>query len=150
MNYSIIAKSKLPIDFINEINADFSKRNAEKILTGMCENRLTTFRINYLKSNEVEVENELNESKIAFEKMKICALVAYVILEKDENDLSKLKIYEDGKIYVQSISSMIPPIVLSPKPGDKVLDLASAPRKQNNRNGCNDAKWWHYFCKRSR
>lgn len=154
MNSSVIAKSKLPIDFINEINSDFSSRNADKILNGMCENRYTTFRINYLKSNEAEVENELNKNNIEFEKLKICAkfpnmntneqnytdnskdnlkdeeeIVAYIIFEKNENDLNKLKIFEEGKIYLQSISSMIPPIVLSPKSGDKVLDLASAPRK---------------------
>ena len=35
--------------------------------------------------------------------------------------------YQEGKIYVQSISSMIPPIILRPVAGEKVLDIASAP-----------------------
>ena len=46
---------------------------------------------------------------------------------KMEKFTSKLKIYEDGKIYVQSISSMIPPIILRPEPGERVLDMAAAP-----------------------
>ena len=131
MNFSIIAKSKLPIDFINELNHDFTERNVDKILTGMSEERYTTFRVNYLKSNEVEVEDELVKNGLEFEKVRITEsnfnFNAYVIYNKNEKDLSKLKIYEDGKIYVQSISSMIPPIILRPEPGEKVLDMAAAP-----------------------
>ena len=108
MNFSIIAKSKLPIDFINELNHDFTERNVDKILTGMSEERYTTFRVNYLKSNEVEVEDELVKNGLEFEKVRITEsnfnFNAYVIYNKNEKDLSKLKIYEDGKIYVQSIS----------------------------------------------
>ena len=131
MNFSIIAKSKLPIDFINELNHDFTERNVDKILTGMSEERYTTFRVNYLKSNEVEVEEELVKNGVEFDKVRITEsnfnFNAYVIYNKNEKDLSKLKIYEDGKIYVQSISSMIPPIILRPEPGEKVLDMAAAP-----------------------
>ena len=131
MNFSIIAKSKLPIDFINELNNDFTERNVDKILTGMSEERYTTFRVNYLKSNEVEVEDELVKNGVEFEKVRITEsnfnFNAYVIHNKNEKDLSKLKIYEDGKIYVQSISSMIPPIILRPEPGERVLDMAAAP-----------------------
>lgn len=141
MNFSIIAKSKLPIDFINELNNDFTERNVDKILTGMSEERYTTFRVNYLKSNEVEVEDELVKNGVEFDKVNITEIEtksetdfetyfnfnAYVVYNKNEKGLSKLKIYEDGKIYVQSISSMIPPIILRPEPGERVLDIASAP-----------------------
>ena len=141
MNFSIIAKSKLPIDFINELNNDFTERNVDKILTGMSEERYTTFRVNYLKSNEVEVEEELVKNGVEFDKVRITETEsktdsetdfdfnfnAYVIYNKNEKDLSKLKIYEDGKIYIQSISSMIPPIILRPEPGERVLDMAAAP-----------------------
>ena len=32
-----------------------------------------------------------------------------------------------GYYYIQSLSSMVPPVVLAPQPGDKVLDLCAAP-----------------------
>ena len=57
----------MPIDFINELNHDFTERNVDKILTGMSEERYTTFRVNYLKSNEVEVEEELVKNGVEFE-----------------------------------------------------------------------------------
>ena len=33
----------------------------------------------------------------------------------------------DGKVWIQNPSSMLPPVVLAPRAGDSVLDLAAAP-----------------------
>ena len=35
--------------------------------------------------------------------------------------------YTNGEVYLQSLSSMIPVIVLEPKPGENILDMAAAP-----------------------
>ena len=37
--------------------------------------------------------------------------------------------YEKGEIYLQSLSSMLPPIILEPKQGNDILDMAAAPRR---------------------
>ena len=52
-----------------------------------------------------------------------------VIKNVKEKELQKLDIYKKGGIYLQSLSSMIPPIVLNPKQNEKILDLTAAPRK---------------------
>ena len=44
----------------------------------------------------------------------------------DEKHIRKLDIYTNGEIYMQSLSSMIPPIVLEPK-NEKILDMAASP-----------------------
>ena len=46
MNSVIKAKLKLPIDFIDELNEEFSSKMVEKILNGICEKKYTTIRIN--------------------------------------------------------------------------------------------------------
>lgn len=51
---------------------------------------------------------------------------AYRVLEGAEK-LGKTLEYTLGKYYIQSLSSMIPPIVLNPDSSDVVLDLCSAP-----------------------
>ena len=38
-----------------------------------------------------------------------------------------MEIYRNGEIYFQSLSSMIPPIVLNPKSKENILDMAAAP-----------------------
>jgi tRNA (cytosine49-C5)-methyltransferase len=42
-------------------------------------------------------------------------------------ELTKLPIYNQGHFYIQSLSSLIIPLVLDPQSGEKVLDLCSAP-----------------------
>ena len=44
-----------------------------------------------------------------------------------EKEMRKLEIYQDGKVYLQSLSSMLPPIVLRPKQGKDILDMTAAP-----------------------
>jgi 16S rRNA C967 or C1407 C5-methylase (RsmB/RsmF family) len=35
--------------------------------------------------------------------------------------------FYDGKIYLQSLSSLLPVLVLAPKPGESILDVCAAP-----------------------
>jgi tRNA (cytosine49-C5)-methyltransferase len=49
------------------------------------------------------------------------------ISNPERRDVGNLLEYHTGKIYVQEAASMIPPLVLQPKPGDFVLDMCAAP-----------------------
>ncbi len=46
---------------------------------------------------------------------------------RDGDKLGKKLVHFLGLIYVQDAASMIPPLVLGPQPGERVLDLAAAP-----------------------
>ncbi len=126
MNSIIIAKTKLPIEFIQNLYKEFNERIADKILEGMLEKRYTTLRVNTLKSNSQKIEKIFNDLNIEFEKVEIYE-DAFIIKNKTEKDLQKYDFYNKGLVYVQSLSSMIPPIILNPKSGESVLDLTAAP-----------------------
>ncbi len=49
------------------------------------------------------------------------------ISHPDRRDVGNLFEHHLGQIYVQEAASMIPPLVLDPKPGDIVLDMCAAP-----------------------
>lgn len=119
-------KSKLPLDFIENLYKIYNTRIADKILLGMGERRFTTLRVNTLKSNVEEVKECLEKQNIEFE-IVLWYKDAIIIKNAQESDLQKMDLYKDGKIYLQSLSSMIPPLVLNPKEGEKVLDLTAAP-----------------------
>ena len=125
MNSIIQAKSKLPIDFINYIDANFGERVVNNILSGMCETRNTTFRVNTLKSSNEEVESFLTANNVEFEKCDFYDN-AYIV-KKTEKEMLDYEICKEGKIYLQSLSSMVPPLVLDAKPGEIILDMTSAP-----------------------
>ena len=52
---------------------------------------------------------------------------ALIIKNANEKNIQKLDIYQKGYIYIQSLPSMVPPLILNPKEGDKVLDVTAAP-----------------------
>ena len=103
-----------------------------KIIEGYGINRLKTFRINTLKSNINEIKNVLNTLKIKYTHIEWYE-DAFIL--EEEYPICDLDIYKDGKIYVQSLSSMIPALIVNPKEKENILDMCSAPGRKNNSNG---------------
>ncbi|OHD10001.1 MAG: hypothetical protein A2Y41_01245 [Spirochaetes bacterium GWB1_36_13] len=120
------AKRKLPEHFIERLQKQFSVHTADLILRGMCVERLTTLRVNSLKYDIQSLMNDFKKLNIKFERVSWYP-DALVIKNKTERELEKTNHYQEGKIYLQSLSSMIPPLALDPKPEEKILDIAAAP-----------------------
>lgn len=119
-------KRKLPKDFIDNLYETYTPGNVDKILSGMKDKRITTLRVNTIKYNIRDLMNYLREHNIKFDRI-LWYDDALIIKNADEKDIQKLDIYENGFIYLQSLSSMIPALVLEPKENEKVLDLTAAP-----------------------
>lgn len=120
------AKSKLPLDFINELNNTFTPRIVDKILSGMLEKRFTTLRVNSIKYSIDRLKIYLDNNGIIYKTIPWYD-DALILINADEKRIQTLDIFKNGYIYMQSLSSMIPPLVLNPKENDKVLDLTAAP-----------------------
>lgn len=121
-------KRKLPKAFIDKLYEEYSPLTVDKILSGMSGNRCTTLRVNTLKNSVQDVMEILKQKAIKFDRVSWYQ-DALIIKNASEKEIQKLEIYEKGCIYLQSLSSMVPPLVLNPKAGEKILDLTAAPRK---------------------
>ena len=88
--------------------------------------RPTTFRVNTIKAKRQDVVEYLNSQGFKIRQI-VWYKDAFVLINKTKRELCDLDIYEQGKIYVQSLASMVPPLVLDPQPGEKILDLTAAP-----------------------
>lgn len=110
---------------INRITESCQERS-EQILGLLEVERHTSFRVNTLLGTADEIEEKLNAAQIEFQKNEIINN-AYTLVNSDYKKLTALDIYNDGKIYVQNPSSMIPPVLLNPKPGETILDMCAAP-----------------------
>ena len=119
-------KKKLPKDFVERLYENYTPLTVDKILSGMNGERSTTLRVNTLKNNVQEVMNDLKENNIKFERVQWYK-DALVLKNASEKQVQKLELYENGSIYLQSLSSMVPPLVLGPKTNEKVIDLTAAP-----------------------
>ena len=119
-------KRKLPKEFVESLYENYTPLSVDKILSGMYGNRSTTLRVNTLKYSIQDLMKELKSSNIKFERVPWFR-DALIIKNKKEKDIQNLEIYNKGYIYLQSLPSMIPPLVLEPKEGEKVLDMTAAP-----------------------
>lgn len=108
------------------LKEQYGIETAKKIINGYLTKRKTTLRINTIKSNIEEIKNKLQESKIEYEEVP-WSKEAIIIKNVDEKTIQEMDIYQDGKIYMQSLSSMLPPIILEPKEKTDILDMAAAP-----------------------
>ena len=119
-------ENNLPDFLLEMLKKQYGIETTKKIIDGYSKNRLTTFRINTIKSNNEEIEEVLNRENIEYEKSNI-SNEAYILKNVDESKIQELEIYKEGKIYLQSLSSMLPPIILHPEQNNDILDMAAAP-----------------------
>lgn len=119
-------KNRLPEEFIESIYEMFSPGVVDNILRGIIEKRYTTLRVNTIKYNIQDLMKYLKEINIKFERV-LWYKDALIIKNANEKELQKLDIYKKGYIYIQSLPSMVPPLVLEPKEGERILDLTAAP-----------------------
>lgn len=119
-------KNRLPKEFVDNLYTMFSPGVVDNIFRGISEKRYTTLRVNTLKYNIQDLMRYFKEINIKFERV-LWYKDTLVVKNANEKEIQKLEIYQKGYIYLQSLSSMVPPIVLNPKEGENVLDLTAAP-----------------------
>ncbi|MDP3148007.1 MAG: RsmB/NOP family class I SAM-dependent RNA methyltransferase [Ignavibacteria bacterium] len=86
----------------------------------------TYLRSNSIKTNRDEVQKDLL-SNYGIATVILSEISDALKVVGDKTFIGKTLEHSIGEYYIQSLSSMIPPIVLNPQPTDKVLDLCSAP-----------------------
>ena len=119
-------EKKIPTFLKEKLEQQYGKEITNEIIQGYQMQRNVTLRTNILKSNVEEIEKELTNAKIEYEKVPWSKDV-FIVKNVREKEIKNLDIYEKGKIYLQSLSSMLPPIVLEPKEGTDILDMTAAP-----------------------
>ncbi len=116
----------VPKFLIEMLNQQYGEEITSKILEGYSQKRMVTFRVNTLKTSIEKVEKVLKNNNIEFKKVS-WSDVAYIVKNVREDTLKELEVYKKGEIYLQSLSSMLPPIVLEPKENTDILDMCAAP-----------------------
>lgn len=104
----------------------YGEEISAKIENGYKAQRPVTLRVNNLKTSLEKAKEKLDEAQIEYETISWYEK-ALIIKNVREEEIRKLEIYENGEIYLQSLSSMLPPIILEPKAGENILDMTAAP-----------------------
>ncbi len=85
-----------------------------------------SIRVNTVLVSVAKAKKSIEAKGWVLEKIPWCK-EGFWISHPERRDVGNLLEYHLGWIYVQEAASMIPPLVLKPKPGDFVLDMCAAP-----------------------
>jgi len=118
--------SPLPDAFQQRLQQLFDEPVREKILAGFEAQRLTSFRINTLLAERDAVLDELRRDGLQPRVIDWPA-EAYCVSLDERRKLTQSDACTSGRLYIQNPASMLPPLLLDPQPGEKILDLCAAP-----------------------
>ncbi|HEX7042233.1 MAG TPA: RsmB/NOP family class I SAM-dependent RNA methyltransferase [Patescibacteria group bacterium] len=115
-----------PEKFLEKLPNFTNDATKDQILNAFCHRNPPTFRANTLKISPEELQKNLQEIGIETERVSWYK-DAFILKNVPQKVLTDTQFYKDGYFYVQSLSSMIPPLVLDPQPNERILDLTAAP-----------------------
>lgn len=84
-----------------------------------------SIRINTLKAPIKDIRLRIEKKGWTLTQVPWCKEGFWI--KGERRDVGNLVEHTLGYIYIQEAASMIPPIVLDPKPGEKILDMCAAP-----------------------
>ncbi len=107
----------------------------DSIANTFSEPKPTTFRVNTLKTSIAEVKNALEHKNFLIAPVSWLPS-AFILKRGRQKDLEQTDLYLEGEIYIQNLSSIVPPLILDPQPGESVLDLTAAPGGKTAQIAC--------------
>ena len=116
----------IPAFFEIKLQEQYGDEVSNKIVGGLVA-RPITFRINTLKTTVGNVKNMLSSLGIKYKEVDWNETALIIEGNTTLNEIKELDMYKNGEIYLQSLSSMIPAIIVNPQEKENILDMAAAP-----------------------
>lgn len=104
----------------------YDESDCARILEGSRATRAVTLRANTIKADSAKIAAALDAASITFERVSWYD-DAFIVPDVRERAIWDLDIYENGLVYLQSLSSMMPALVLDAHAGEDVCDFCAAP-----------------------
>ncbi|MGN1369455.1 MAG: RsmB/NOP family class I SAM-dependent RNA methyltransferase [Aristaeellaceae bacterium] len=115
----------VPALLMERLNAQYGSALADEIVAGFVR-RPVTLRVNTIKSTVEDVRTALAQAGLTCDSVAWYA-DALILRDTREEAVQALPEYEAGHMYLQSLSSMLPPLALNPQRNESILDMAAAP-----------------------
>lgn len=125
----------LPGAFLNRLQQVVSEPRLPDVLRSFEIPRAAGFRVNTLLAERDDVLTRLQEAGLHPVACPWLSAGFWVPAEEREALLSSSP-REARHVYVQNLSSMVPPVVLGSRPGERILDLAAAPGSKTLQMAC--------------
>lgn len=97
-----------------------------RVEAGFSCRRRVTLRANTLRTDCASVKQALTDAGIAWQTVPWYG-DALLLPDAREEVIRALPLYAQGGIYLQSLSAMVPALLMAPQVGETILDMAAAP-----------------------
>ncbi|WP_201352855.1 RsmB/NOP family class I SAM-dependent RNA methyltransferase [Hydrogenimonas urashimensis] len=115
----------LPESFVERFQAIYPK-DAQELLKTFDLPKPVSFRINPLKTTVESATERLKRAGFCLQPVPWYRY-AFTVPFEERDGLTRSPLFQEGEIYIQSLSSMLAPLALNPQPGETILDLTAAP-----------------------
>ncbi len=126
MDSASLRETELPPGFLQRLRAIVPADQFESVVASFGADKVTAFRINPLRTTSGPALAALHEAGIAVSPVAWCA-DAFLVAPGQRSALTHSPLVTSGDIYIQGLSSILASLILDPRPGQQVLDLAAAP-----------------------
>jgi NOL1/NOP2/sun family putative RNA methylase len=126
---------RLPPAFLERLSRIVPADRLDQVLRSFSEPQVTAFRVNTLLAATNDVVAALTSEGLEVRPVAWYA-DAFTVESHQRPRLMESTAYRENHLYVQNLSSMVPPLVLAPEPGDTVLDLTAAPGSKTLQMAC--------------
>jgi NOL1/NOP2/sun family putative RNA methylase len=121
-----MSDGSLPQQFLDRFSLLFPSDQFPTVYQTLQTKRPVSFRINTIKAGRKKVLSQLANYGIQPQAVSWYK-DAFTTDLIDAKELTDSEPFKNGEIYIQNLSSMIPPLMMDPSPSDFVLDIAAAP-----------------------
>lgn len=118
--------SFLPVEFLKRLSRIIPETSFNDVVETFHIEDVVCFRVNTLKASIEDVLLSLTAQGFVLTKVSWSSY-SFSVPQEQRNALVMHPLMQEGKIYIQSFSSMLVPIILSVKKEDVVLDACAAP-----------------------
>ena len=120
-----MSKESFPV-FLERLKTIVGSERYEQVVQSFSRPDVLSVRVNTLKTNRREILTKLKERNITVQEIH-WSTEALILEGLQRKELGQMDLVNEGLLYRQNLSSMLPALVLAPRPGERVLDMCAAP-----------------------
>ncbi|MDD4202695.1 MAG: RsmB/NOP family class I SAM-dependent RNA methyltransferase [Candidatus Omnitrophica bacterium] len=115
----------IPQVFLNRLKEIIPSKHIENVLETFSYDKPCVIRINTIKTSKKEIEKILMIRKVKYRSLDLND--SAILLNNNDDKESFKDLFDEGKLYIQNASSLIPALMLDLNSRQNVLDMCAAP-----------------------
>ena len=120
-----MSKDHFPV-FLERLKTIVGNEQYEPVVQSFSRPEVLSVRVNTLKTTPHEIFTQLKARNITVRELPWSA-EALILEGITREELGRMDLTNDGLLYRQNLSSMLPVLALAPQSGERVLDMCAAP-----------------------